>query len=424
MPLSMSRPWKHPDSGVYWFRRAVPADLRTLVGKREEKRSLQTKDPSIARRRHAEALAEVEIRWANLRGGSRTLSEREAHQLAAVSHDRWLELYKDNPSEQATWRVDLGDRLWRSPVARAGPLGSNFLSEYDADIAKLRDMENWCRAGAKDCLAARGLVVDQASELVLAKALSFAIQRASLTLARYAKGEFGVGPRAGGVWQGSPSVVPDTGLPVLLADIAKGWSAERKPAQKTLYEWNRVLRQLEAFLGHDDAGRISSEDLISWKGSMVEAGLRPKTIQNAKLAPVRAILQWGVDNRRLAKNPADHVSIEVKAIATEKKRSFTDDEARVILAASLLEKDSVRRWVPWLGAYSGARVSELCQLRVEDVVKMEGIWCMKVRPGSGSAQEQQLGTHNSASSGPDQLRVFEFRREYQIWPTLSPSPAR
>ena len=400
MPLSMSRPWKHPDSGVYWFRRAVPADLRALVGKREEKRSLQTKDPSIARRRHADALAEVEARWANLRGGGRTLSEREAHQLAAVSHDRWLELYKDNPSEQTTWRVDLGDRLWRSPAALAGPLTPNFLSEYDADAAKLRDMENWCRAGAKDCLAARGLVVDQESELVLAKALSFAIQRASLTLARYAKGEFGVGPRAGGaggMWQGNSSGMPDPGLPVPLAELAKGWSAERKPAQKTLYEWNRVLRQLEAFLGHDDAGRISSEDLIAWKGSMVEAGLRPKTIQNAKLAPVRAILQWGVDNRRLAKNPADHVTIEVKAIATEKKRSFTDDEARVILAASLLENDSVRRWVPWLGAYSGARVSELCQLRVEDVVEIEGIWCMKFDPEAGplknSSSERTIPLH-------------------------------
>ncbi|WP_433995091.1 DUF6538 domain-containing protein [Afipia massiliensis] len=36
MPLAMSRPWKHPDSGVYWFRRGVPADLRALVGKRRE----------------------------------------------------------------------------------------------------------------------------------------------------------------------------------------------------------------------------------------------------------------------------------------------------------------------------------------------------------------------------------------------------
>jgi hypothetical protein len=42
----------------------VPEDLRALVGKREEKRSLQTRDPFEAERRHAEALAEIELRWA------------------------------------------------------------------------------------------------------------------------------------------------------------------------------------------------------------------------------------------------------------------------------------------------------------------------------------------------------------------------
>jgi hypothetical protein len=54
----MSRPWKPPDRGVYWLRKGVTEDLRALVGKREEKRSLQTRDPVEAKRRHAEALAQ------------------------------------------------------------------------------------------------------------------------------------------------------------------------------------------------------------------------------------------------------------------------------------------------------------------------------------------------------------------------------
>src|SRR5438132_12549166 len=29
-------PWKHPDSGYYWFRKRVPDDLRDAIGKREE----------------------------------------------------------------------------------------------------------------------------------------------------------------------------------------------------------------------------------------------------------------------------------------------------------------------------------------------------------------------------------------------------
>jgi hypothetical protein len=108
----MARPWKHPKTGIYWLRKGVPEDLRTLVGKREEKRSLGTKDPIEAKRLHATALAEVEARWASLRGGPRSLSEREAYALASEFHDRWLESYRDDPSQQTLWRIDLFERMW------------------------------------------------------------------------------------------------------------------------------------------------------------------------------------------------------------------------------------------------------------------------------------------------------------------------
>lgn len=36
MILAMSRPWKHPKSGVYWLRKRVPDDLLMLVSKRGE----------------------------------------------------------------------------------------------------------------------------------------------------------------------------------------------------------------------------------------------------------------------------------------------------------------------------------------------------------------------------------------------------
>jgi hypothetical protein len=67
----MTRPWKHPASGFYWFRKRVPDDLRCLIGRDEEKFSLGTRDPIEAKRLHALKLAEVEERWANLRAGQR-----------------------------------------------------------------------------------------------------------------------------------------------------------------------------------------------------------------------------------------------------------------------------------------------------------------------------------------------------------------
>jgi integrase len=384
MPLAMSRPWKHPNSGVYWLRRGVPEDLRALVGKREEKRSLQTRDPGEAKRRHAEALAEIELRWANLRAGPKALTEIQAHQMAATVHDRWLQHHQDNPSDQTSWRTDLADRLFAPAEAlsmddlRSG----KFLTNFDADAFEVRKMEKWCQEVADERLAAHGLVVDDKSRRKLAVAVGAAVRRASLSLVRLAKGEI-LGSAILFPTHSKPAAPADT-RPLAFKFLVDGWSTERRPVAKTIYEWSRVVRQLEEYLGHSDARRLTGEDLVGWKSSMVEAGLRPKTIQDAKLAPLRAILQWGVNNKHLASNPADGISLDVRSKQGEKKRSFTDGEAKIILKAALVEKNPVRRWVPWLGAYSGARVSELCQLRSEDIIKLDDIWCMKLDPVAGS----------------------------------------
>ncbi|WP_425435306.1 DUF6538 domain-containing protein [Oceanimonas doudoroffii] len=44
----MATPWKHSESGYFYFRRQVPADILTVVGRCEWKVSLKTKDLSVA----------------------------------------------------------------------------------------------------------------------------------------------------------------------------------------------------------------------------------------------------------------------------------------------------------------------------------------------------------------------------------------
>ncbi len=208
MGLTMSRPWKHPRTGIYWLRKRVPADLIPVLGRREEKRSLKTRDPAEAKRLHLKALSELEAKWAALRTEApqpaspapirpTTLTEREAHQRAEWLYGFWLRKYRDNPSEQTFWRTDLYDRLWLwygPPFPRPDLLNGIGLSSRTG--AQIRDdldihaLETWCLKEADLLLDARDLVVDEASRLKLAKALAAAAQRASLTLARWAKGEF------------------------------------------------------------------------------------------------------------------------------------------------------------------------------------------------------------------------------------------
>jgi integrase len=368
----------------------IPKDLRPILGKQEEKRSLGTRDAAEAKRLHAQAIVELEERWAKLRAPPKPISEREAHELVAPVYNWWINLHRDNPSEQTVWKAKFFDELWNyhdGSKYRDLPVLEEFRQKEEDGYYAVLSMEQFCREQVEKLLSDRGLKVDWQSRSKIERAFGAAIQRASLGVAKLAKGEFATPPS-----QPAMSVVqhrPDTNgapEPVTFESLIVGWAAERRPVQKTIYTYRHALGNLAAFLGHDDATRLYSQNLVAWKAKMIKSGLNPKTIRDAKLAPVRAILQWAVDNHRLPVNPTTRVTIGLKTRAAGSKRGFDDNEAARILTAARAEADPVKRWVPLLGAYSGARLSEICQLRADDIAEVNGIWCMKIVPEAGSVK--------------------------------------
>ena len=291
---------------------------------------------------------------------------------------------RDNPSEQKKWRTDLYERLW---VRQSLLIGDAPRQEVIARI-DLKDMEKFCFLHADTILMARNLEVDVDSREKVARAIGSATQQASLELEKRSRGaaQWPAEDRRG--VENSKQAQAGAKAKVTLSSLLDGWAAEKRPAERTIYEWQRVLLQFKAFLKHEDASRITVDDVIRWKASMVEAGLKAKTIKDGKLAPMRAILQWGAKNRKIASNPAERVTIESKQKRSEAKRSFTDEEAAIILRAAALSTDPVKRWVPTLCAYSGARLSEVCQLRTQDIRLIEGVWCMAFDPEAGSLKTE------------------------------------
>jgi len=110
----MAQPWKHPQNGIYYFRREVPQDIRSIIGKREWKVSLKSKDLAQARPRFAAESLNCEEMFAaardQLKGRPRVLSS-DVPKLA----DRWakavLEEWEKEPESVAEF------------LARVGPVG-------------------------------------------------------------------------------------------------------------------------------------------------------------------------------------------------------------------------------------------------------------------------------------------------------------
>jgi integrase len=256
----------------------------------------------------------------------------------------------------------------------------------DPDANNVTNLEWWCLAKADEILVASGISGENGNRLTVAKAVSRAMQRASQALAQAAEGDFQHINAHALTSQPPRQEVSEAPLP--FETVFSGWADEKRPAKKTSYEWKRVLSELQQVVGHNDARRVRPEDLVKWKTNMLASGLRGKTIRDAKLAPVRAIFGWAAANRWLPSNPAEGITVGVKHKPGESKRGFSENEAEIILTTAARESDPVRRWVPWLCAWTGARVSEICQLRTTDVIQLNGVWCIKIDPEAGPLKNQ------------------------------------
>ena len=111
MVLCMSRPFKHPKTGVYYYRRVVPEALRPALGKVEVRISLKTKDPREASARHPEVAARVAARWQALMEGPKPLNHRQAAALAGLWYQWFIAQHEDEPGKSPDGWTMLSEQL-------------------------------------------------------------------------------------------------------------------------------------------------------------------------------------------------------------------------------------------------------------------------------------------------------------------------
>lgn len=145
---------------------------------------------------------------------------------------------------------------------------------------------------------------------------------------------------------------------------------------------------------------------------VVESGSTYKTVTavtvNNRLRKLSAFMNWCKTNGYIQDNPLTGLKM-MTGSAKEARLSFEQRDLTALLDLDALKtearKHPWRYWIPLLGRYTGARLEELCQLRVDDFVEQQGIQCIRV---DDSSEGQNLKNASSRRMLPIHPSLIEL----------------
>jgi integrase len=138
------------------------------------------------------------------------------------------------------------------------------------------------------------------------------------------------------------------------------------------------------------ASALMNEEAKAWLRGLITAERSALTVRDTWKVAARTVFSWAVEQQLISRNPFADVKITVpRRNVVRETKAFTDDEIKLILKAASdvsarTPSEATKRWVPWLCAYTGARVGEITQLRGIDVISQDGIPAIRITPAAGT----------------------------------------
>ena len=150
---------------------------------------------------------------------------------------------------------------------------------------------------------------------------------------------------------------------------------------------------------------------------------------NKQITIISGLFDWLIAHYDdVSANPFAKATIAVRSLAREERDPFTLSELNAIFTAPIFTgwsserhwnvpgqtilRSSAKFWVPLLGLYTGARLNELCKLRVTDIRSEDGFQYIDINTERHNDRSVDPGVKTSASSRRvpvhDDLNRFGF----------------
>ena len=406
MGLRMCSPYRPKNSSYYWVRKRIPEELQPLAKQREFKRSLKTRDPQEARKLAAIVCSEFEQLIAKLRR-SLKMNAQDIRGLTGEFFreevDRIVQRAQKHQWDSEAFEIDV-DLLLDTPDASL-PLDLTW-EEYEE--LRSTNAARWGLEAVKPILERHGLTPPPA----IAHQLGEEVFKAAIK-ARYEARARQLGDTH---W-----TTPDYAKAALqssapLSELWHDYAKASKLAPRTVDSWKTYIKRASDFLKHKPASEVTKQDILAFADALssgdtkaIPSGktLTAKTINDNYLAALSALYKWAIERGLLTNDPTKGIKIKARAGEGFNITSYTREQVAAILRATRGPQSSrikpetanIRRWVPWLCAFTGARIGEILWLKRGDVGFTEGIAYINISPDEDSGA-RTVKTTESVRSVP------------------------
>lgn len=451
---------KHPRSGVYRFRKAVPEDLRAVFGRTEFTETLNTKDLAEAKRR----VKEVGLRYDAMIEAARTgrvgITLGEAQQLALAWKAEALQ-----QDEEAR----LSAPAYSGTVAATMKLvnDQSALGKHLGDLKRAQDRRDYrsVEQTVMSLLTQSGRVVDRRTEGF--QALNRLFLQASIDVVNEQINRCIGDLTAPNAAAASPMVPYATvsrqsseSESTPISEILDLWVAERKPPPKTEREWRMAFRRFQEVVGSDIPVQTIRKDhvrefkqalqrmprvltakrrkmtvpqIIASMGELCDDEKLSNVTVNKQLGALSSVLTWAMDNGYIETSPASRVRAKIRS-NTKKRFPYDDEDLTTIFCSPIYTTERSQAtasqfWLPLMALWMGAREEELGQATVADVRREDGIDYLRIDTVEENQTTKNEGSQRSVPFHPqiiacgflDYVAKFGRNGHRQLFPELKPN---
>jgi integrase len=223
---------------------------------------------------------------------------------------------------------------------------------------------------------------------------------------------------------------------IYLRDVFDKWVEAKPRSDDTVAACGRALALYEEQTSNPPLAELSRAAGVAFRTWLQhpERGTTPKTARD-RLTWVKSLMKHAqVDLELIPRSPWQGLDIEQST--THRRRPWSTEELGLFFSAPLhaeyrLPADpkagaEAAYWVPLLGLYSGARISELVQLRRRDIEQVGGMYVMSV---TDQGDDQQVKTAASVRKVPlhsdvvrlgfiDYVERTAAQADQPLWPAV------